>query len=187
MGLEEKDEQTINLFGFLRSLGSQLHEAEYQSVSTDGKDDRDTDISPSGGVVHDMETFQELASVFVLADLAARSSIGVDQVDTGASARHIIREVLNAGGAVGRFESGEFILHAVDLGTPDAKGQHARDNVVEGIEVVHPEPPEHVELEVWDEDTTEYDKNTNDQGVRQVQQMWGWVNRRRRIDQYRCK
>ena len=70
-GLKEKEEQTINLFGLLRSLGSQLHEAEYQSISTDGEDDRDTDISPSSGVVHDMETLQELTSVFILTDLAA--------------------------------------------------------------------------------------------------------------------
>lgn len=163
--MKEKDEQTINLFGLLRSLGSQLHEAEHQSVSTDGEDDRDTDISPSSSVVHNMETFQELTSVLVLTDLAAGGSIGVDQVDTGASAGHIIREVLSAGGAVGRFEPGELILHTGDLGTPDAKGQHARDDIVEWIEVVHPEPPEHVELEVWDEDTTEYDKNTDNQGI----------------------
>lgn len=70
-GLEAKNEQTINLFGLLRSLGSQLHEAEYQSVSTDGEDDRDTDISPSSGIVHDMEAFQELTSVFILTDLAS--------------------------------------------------------------------------------------------------------------------
>lgn len=161
----EKDDETINLLGLLGSLGSQLHESKYQGISTDGEDDRDTDISPSGGVVHDIEISQEITSVCILADLAGRGSIGVDQIDARASAGHIIRQVLCAGGAVERLEQSKLILIAGDLGTPEAEGQHARDNVVEGIEVVHPVPPEHVELDVWDENTAEQDKSTDDQGV----------------------
>lgn len=164
-GLKKKGERTINLLGLLRGLGSQLHESEYQSVSTDGEDDRDTDISPSSGVVHDIEISQEIASICVLTDLAGRGSVGVDQINTRASTRHIIRQVLHAGGSVDRLEESELILIAGDLSTPDAKSQHSRDNVVEGIQVVHPVPPEHVELDVWDEDTAEQDKSTNNQGV----------------------
>ena len=111
-----------------------------------------------------MESVKELASRFVLADLAGGGSIGVEQVDTLTSASHVVRQVIRAG-AVGRVEESVLIFIADDLGTPDTEGQHAVDDVVEGVEVVHPETPEHVELIVWNQDTTEDDEGTDDQRV----------------------
>lgn len=112
----------------------------------------------------DVESGKEITTITVGADLAGFSRIRVQEVDSPAITSDVVRQVLRAC-AIDRVEEGIFTFVADHLGIPDAKGQHARDDVVEGIEVVHPESPEDIELLVWDEDTTEEYQDTDDEGV----------------------
>lgn len=154
------------LFGLLGGLGTELHQNVYQSVRADGKDDNNGRIPPAIVVLLQVEGSEVILTLGVRAHLALRRRIWVDEVADHAQALvEVVLQILAAGRSVGWVETRKLLFGALNVGAPDVKDKHAAHEVVEGVEPVHPVPPECLDLLVRHQHTTERDKGTQEEGL----------------------
>ena len=153
------------LLSLLASLSPELHEQVDQSVTRKRKQNTDRCIPPAVVVVIKVDSVQVVATTAVLADPAVSRRIAIDKVVASTRASEPSLEVLGAGLARWRVEDGELRLLAVDLPVEVHEDEECTHEVVERIEVVEPVAPERLDLGVWDENTAEGDKDTDDERI----------------------
>ena len=153
------------LLSLLASLSPELHEQVDQSVTRKREQNTDRCIPPAVVVVIEVDSGQVVATTAVLADPTVSRRIAIDKVVASTRASEPSLEVLGAGLARWRVEDGELRLLAVDLPVEIHEDEECTHEVVEGIEVVEPVAPERLDLGVWDENTAEGDKDTDDEGI----------------------
>lgn len=151
----------------LALLRPQLHQQENHRIRREHKDDHNRRISPPVIIILQIKRVEIIRAVAILANPAPARGIRVREIVPRSLSQHVVREIGRARLAVRGVEDGEFGLGAVDRDAPGGEDEEGTHEVVEGIEVVHPIPPEDLDLAVRDQYTTEGDEHTDQQGIDQ--------------------
>ncbi|KAK8219846.1 hypothetical protein M8818_000820 [Zalaria obscura] len=146
-------------------LSPQLHTQVNHGVTADCEDNNDSRISPTIVIVLQLQIVQVVTSPGVLADPASARRLRVDEVGPGAVALEVLGQVRGAGLAIRRIEDSELRLGALDLDVEAGEDKKGAHEVVEGVEVIQPIPPEGSDLRVRDEDTAEGGEGTDNERV----------------------
>ena len=111
------------LLGLLATLRPQLHEQVHHAIGGKDENDNDGGVSPAIVVAIDVERAQIVASAGVLAHLAARGGLWVDQVSSATGSGEILLKVGLASLTTGRIKHGKFLRGALNVRVPDGKSQ----------------------------------------------------------------
>lgn len=140
----------------LRRLCPELHQQIHQDVRAEHHQDHNPGISPAVIVLIEIQRAEVVLRFRVRAHLAPGRIVRVLQMAARSrSFREVARQVLAARLTVGRVKETKFTLRTLDVLSPEAEYQEATHKVVERVQVVHPVPPECLDLLVGNQDTTE--------------------------------
>jgi hypothetical protein len=81
------------LLSLLGCLGPELHQCEHKSITRESEDDTDGSISPAIVVFFEVEGSKVVATTRVLADVAVRSSLRVDEIGSVTHALQVVGKI----------------------------------------------------------------------------------------------
>jgi hypothetical protein len=146
----------------LRSLSPQLHQRIHKRIRTKHKNNNNRRIPPTVVIILEVDGIEIITPIPKLANFATTRRVWINEIRTRPETLHIARQVITARRAIGGIEDRELAVLALHICVEDGEDEHAPHEVVEGVEVVDPVPPERLDLGVGDQHAAEGDERAED-------------------------